>query len=628
LWWPAFADREVELIARTSVLRRFRPVVSSITAAALVFAQLPTAQAASAMTRADYEACQARDEQGFRVAVEALTRRSLEAGIAGFDYKAVVNDEWRRGNLDDVIDRQVDQSIGELRDESSWVQLWQTLASQEKARELATTAAERVYRSDALKKALEGVATGIGKEIGKRIELATVDTAGPATQCVQAFLGPRYGATIARIVATGTGREYGVDPVKGSAQVSTGQVIVEGTDAMAGTVVLVVRRQLANMASRIGQRVVGSILGRLVSVVAGGVGLVLIAKDIWDFRHGVLPIIGTEMKSKETKDKVREELAKSVSEQIGDSIKEISGKTADRVVEIWLEFRRAHAKVVELADRVEVFKRFLDTVKSDDLPKLDEVVALVMASEGEAGLIRRLDNGTLHRAVSGLPTGAIEIARETQSLEAALQWSAVAGDSLGKVVEFEIYRQAKPDTFTKASLQRLLALQDRVAVIRLAALQPAARDALFELPTNELKGLARTLDEAQLDSLSRYLTGLDKASALRVLQVVGQNPTRMAELGKPSVRDAILSSSDQAAALGMMLQASSVPDPTVLLANARLVLDGRVSPLLLWEKHALWLSVAVVLSLALLMMLKRLVFGTRPKIIVQEGYGRGRGARG
>jgi len=580
------------------------------------------------MTRAEYEACQARDEQGFRLAVETLTRRSLEAGIAGFDYRAVVNDEWRRGNVDDVIDRQVDQTIGELRDESSWVQLWQTLTSQQKARELATTAAERVYRSDAMKKALEGVATGIGKEIGKRIELATVDTAGPATQCVQAFLGPRYGATIARIVATGTGREYGIDPVKGAAQVSTGQVVVEGTDALAGTVVLVVRRQLANMASRIGQRVVGSILGRLVSVVAGGVGLVLIAKDIWDFRHGVLPIIGTEMKSKETKDKVRDELAKSVSEQIGESIKEIGSKTADRVVEIWLEFRRAHAKVVELAERVEVFKRFLDTVKSDDLPKLDEVVALVLASEGEAGIIRRLDNGTLHRAVSGLPTGAIDIARETQSLETALQWSAVAGDSLAKVVEFEIYRQAKPDSFTKASLQKLLGLQDRVAVIRLAALQPAARDALFALPANELKGLARSLDEPQLDSLSRYLTGLDKSSALRVLQVVGQNPTRMAELGKPSVRDAILSSSDQAAALGMMLQATSVPDPTVLLAHAQLVLDGRVSPLLLWEKHAVWLAAAVVLSLALLMMLKRLVFGTRPKIIVQESYGRSRGDRG
>jgi hypothetical protein len=353
-------------------------------------------------------------------------------------------------------------------------------------------------------------------------------------------------------------------------------------------------------------------------------GLILIAKDIWDFRHGVLPIIGTEMKSKETKDKVRDELAKSVSEQIGDSIKEISDKTADRVVEIWLEFRRAHAKVVELADRQVAFKLFLDTVKPDDLAKLDEVVALVLA--GERGRHRRrLDNGTLHRAVSGLPTGAIEIARETQSLEAALQWSAVAGDSLGKVVEFEIYRQARPDAFTKASLQRLLDLQDRVAVIRLAALQPAARDTLFELPANDVKTLARTLDETQLDSLSRYLTGLDKSSALRVLHVVGQTPTRMAELGKPSVRDAILSSSDQAAALGMMLQTSTVPDATALFAHAQLVIDGRVSPLLLWEKHAVWLSAAAVLSLLLLLTLKRLVFGTRPRIIVQESFHRGRG---
>jgi hypothetical protein len=296
------------------------------------------------------------------------------------------------------------------------------------------------------------------------------------------------------------------------------------------------------------------------------------------------------------------------------------------VVEIWLEFRRAHAKVVELADRQEAFKAFLDTVKPDDLAKLDEVVALVLAGEGEAGISRRLDNGTLHRAVSGLPAGAIDIARETQSLEAALQWSAVAGDSLGKVVEFEIYRQAKPETFTKASLQRLLALQDRVAVVRLAALQPAARDALFELPVNDVKSLARALDETQLDSLSRYLTGLDKSTALRVLQVVAQTPARMAELGKPTVRDAILSSSDQAAALGMMLQTSTVPDPTVLLTHAQLVLDGRVSPMLLWEKHALWLSAAAVLSLLLLVMLKRLLIGTRPRIVVQQGsggYGRG-----
>jgi nitrogen regulatory protein PII-like uncharacterized protein len=600
-----------------------RPAVSCLTAVALLLAQVPTAQAASAMTRDEYEACQARDENGFRSAIEQLTRRGLETGLANVDYKALVADEWRRGNIDDIIDREVDRAIGEVRDESGWFKLWSTLASREKAQELATTAAERVYRSEPMKKVIEALATGLGKEIGKRIELAIIDTAGPATQCMQAFLGRRYGTTVARIVADGAGKEYTVDPLKGGAQVSTGQVLVEGSEGIAGTVVLVVRRQLANMATRIGQRIVGSILSRLVSVVAGGIGLVLIAKDIWDFRHGVLPIIATEMKSKETKDKVREELAKSIAEQIHDSIKEISDKTAERVVDIWLEFRRAHAKVVDLADRQDGFRGFLETVKPDDMPRLDEIVALVLASEGEAGVLKRLDDGTLHRAVTALPPGSLEIAREARSLETALQWSAVAGDSLPKVVEFEVHRRAKPEDFTRASLQRLFGLEDRLAITRLASLTPAARTPLFELETPELKSLARVLDENQLDSLSRYLTSLDKASAQRVLRAVAQTPARMAELGKPRVRDAILASSDQAAAVGMMLQASSMPDPNLMMDHLRLVLDGRVSPLLLWEKHPVTLIAAPFLALLLLLMLKRLLLGTRPKIVVQQPGGRG-----
>jgi hypothetical protein len=582
------------------------------------------AQAASAMTRADYEACQAREETGFRTAIEQLTLRGLEAGLADVDYNTLVADEWRRGNIDDLIDREVDRAIGEVREESTWFKLWSTLASREKAQELATTAAERVYRSDAMKKAIEALATGLGKDIGRRIELATIDTAGPATQCMQAFLGRRYGSTVARIVAEGAGKEYSVDPTKGGAQVSAAQVLIEGTEGIAGTMVLVVRRQLASMATRIGQRIVGSILSRLVSVVAGGVGLVLIAKDIWDFRHGVLPIIAEEMKSKATKDKVREELAKSIAEQMHDSVQDIAQKTAERVVEIWQEFRRAHAKVLELTERQEVFKRFLETVKADDLARLDEIVDLVLAGEGEAGVLKRLDDGTLHRAVTGLPPGALEIAREERSLEEALKWAAVAGDSLPKVVEFEVHRRAKPEGFTKAGLQRLLGLDDRVAVSRLASLTPTARTQLLELDTGELKSLARVLDESELDSLSRYLTSLEKPSAHRVLRAVVQTPARMAELGKPRVREAILASSDQAAAVGMMLQASSMPDPSLMMAHLRLVLDGRVSPVLLWERHPASLAAAAVLALALLLLMKRLLFGTRAKIVVQQSGGKGR----
>jgi nitrogen regulatory protein PII-like uncharacterized protein len=602
----------------SKVVGFFRSAVCCITAAALLMAPASAQRAAAAMTRADYEACQANDEPGFRRAIEALTLKGLETGLANVDYRAIVGDEWRRANMDDIIDRQVDQAVGQVRDESSWFQLWSSLASRERAQELATTAAERVYRSDAIKKAIEQVATGVGKELGKRIELAVIDTAGPATQCMQAFLGRRYGTTVAGVVSADAGKEYSVDPAKNVAQVTPGQVLIEGSGGIAGTVVLVVRRQLSNMAARIGQRIVGVILSRLVAVVAGGIGLVLIAKDIWDFRHGVLPIVASEMKSAATKGKVRDEITKTISEHINESLKEIADKTAERVVEIWLDFRRAHAKVVEFADRDPAFKRFLETIRAADLPRLDEVVALVLASEGEAGVTRRLADGTLNLAVSNLSPAALDIARETRSLETALKWSAVAGDGLPKVVDYEIYRRAAPDGFTKAGLQRLLGLQDRLAITRVAALEPAARETLFELDGSALVKLARNLDEPQLASLSRYLTGLDKGSAQRILSVVAQSPGRMAELSVPRVREAIIASRDQSAAVGMMLQVSSLPDPATMLLHVRLVVDGRVSPLLLWEKDGVILGAAALVGLMLLLILKRLMFGARPRVVVQQ----------
>jgi hypothetical protein len=574
---------------------------------------------AQTLTRAQYETCQAQDEQGFRRAIEALTLKGLEAGLVSLDYGPLVADAWRRERFGDTIDTQVDVAIDQVKDESTWVQLWSSLASKEAAQELATAAAERVYRSDAVKQGIERIATSVGKEIGKRIELAVIDTSGPAMQCMQAFLGRRYGTTVAGVVSADAGREYTLDPAKATAQVTTGQVLVEGKEGIAGAVVLIVRRQLSKIAARIGQRVVGTVLSRLVAAVATIIGVVLIAKDVWDFRHGVLPIVAEEMKSKETKDKVREELAAALSDHIGQSLQEIAQGTADRVVEIWLEFRRAHAKVVELAERNDDFRRLLDHIRTADLARLDEVVALVLAGEGESGVLRRLTDGTLHSAISTLPPAALEIAREARSLETAFKWQAVAGDSLPKVVELEIHRRATPDAFTMAGLQRLLGLNDRLATVRLASLPPATRDTLFEREGPALVRLARALDEPQLESLARYLTALEREPAQRVLSVVSQSPARMADLASPRVREAIIASRDQAAALSMMLQVASALDPSVPLAHTKLVLDGRVSAVLLWEKHTSALVVAAILALMLLLMLKRLLFGVRPKIIVQQG---------
>jgi hypothetical protein len=585
-------------------------------------AQTPTPSATSApspagpVSRAEYEQCQAGDEATFRAAVARVTETALRNSLSSIDYGPIVREAWRRGNVDDVLSRQVDLAIGEVREESSWTDLIGSIAFKETAQKLATTTSERVFRSDGMQKAILGLASGAGTEVGRRMEQGLAAAAEPVAQCMQAFLGPRYGGMVARSVSRDTGREFTIDPTKASAQVSPGQVLVQGSEGLTGTVLLIVRRQLSRMAMGVGQRVVGAILSRIVGVVAGGVGIALIAKDIWEFRHGVLPIISDEMKSTATRDKIQEELAKVIGDQINEHVREISGSAADRVTEIWREFRRAHAKVLELAEKDEAFRRFLDTVTPAKLPRLDEAVALILAGEGEPALKKRLDDGTLHRAVETMPQDALTIARDTRSLEAGFKWWALAGDQLPKVVEYELHRRGPPEEMSKTALDRLFALEDRVAIGRLATLARAEREPLFELPPRDLNRLARALAETDLKALSRYMAALDPAAAKRLLSVVGLSPAKMATFAAPGVQEAILASNDQAEAVAVIARSDAIFDFFVFADDVRAVKDGRISVRLLWARYPVAIVVLGFGALIILLILWRLLFGRRTRIVI------------
>ena len=607
-WLRALGQVSVEGL---SLLGHARSLISWTVAIAMAAGQVAPAFATEALTKSEYEACKARDEPAFRAAIQAISIRALKTGIANVDFRAIVGDEWRRGGLDEIVDKRVDLAVEEVREETSWANLLQSLASQQKAQELATAIAERVYRSDAMKTALETLAVGVGKEVGKQIQFATEDAAEPTLACLKAFVGTRYGATVARAVAGDANKGNTFDPNDAAAEVSPGAVLRQSGAGIAGAAILLMRRQLANMARRVGQRIVGAVLARLVSIVAGGVGLVLIAKDIWDLRYGVLPIIATEMKSNDSKEKVQDELAKTFEEQISAHVDEIGAATADRVVDIWREFRNAHAQALQLAARNDQFKAFIDSQPPEKLARLDEVVSLVVTSEGETGLLKRLNDGSLNEAINVLPAPAMQIARETRSIDTGLQWYALAGDQLPQVLDLDIHRRTAPDMLTKASLQRILALDDRLAITRLVGIDRDARDTLFELPTPELKSLARSLTENELATLARYLTGLQKEPRERVLRAVAADPTKMQSLASDRVRTAVVASADQAAAVGMMLRSDAALSPKAIVEDVALVTGGRVSPILLWEKHPAVIIMGVIVLLILLLMLRRLLFAGR-----------------
>lgn len=574
-------------------------------AAAQVFA---TAQA---LSRADYEKCQARDEASLRSALENISLEALKAGLTGVDYRALVGEHWRRSGLDEIIDKRVDIAVADVKSETSWTERLSTLTSTEASQKIATQVAERVYRSDAVKAAMEELATGVARDVGKSIELASTDASEPVLTCLKAFLGPRYGNAVAQAVAGDTARDLSVDPAKGTSDVSAGTVLKQSGGGIAGVTLLVVRRQLANLATRIGQRIVGSVLSRLVSVAAGGVGLVLIAKDIWEFRNGVLPIIATEMKSAETKSKVQDEIASEIGTQISGHVKEIAAASADHAIEIWQSFRRAHALVLKLAEGDAGFRTFLDGVNPAALPRLDEIVGMLVAAEGEASIVRRLNDGSLNDAVHKMPDSGFEIARDTKSVAKGLAWTALAGDRIGEVLETEIYRRAEADDFTRPTLDRLLALGDRTSVARLAGAGREARDVLFALGDGDLKSLAKNLSEAELQTLASYLTGLQGGARERVLKAVAASPAKMQALAPATVRDAILSSADQDAAANMMLRDTKGFQPQAFAEDVQLVFEERVSPWLLWYRHPVGVAGSGLAALLLLVWLKRL-FRRRP----------------
>jgi hypothetical protein len=206
----------------------------------------------------------------------------------------------------------------------------------------------------------------------------------------------------------------------------------------------------------------------------------------------------------------------------------------------------------------------------------------------------------------------MDIARETRSIDAGLKWAALAGNDLPKIVEYSLYRRTQPDQLSRAALTRLLALNDQLAIVRLASIDRGARDTLFELPDNDLKNLARSLTEDELSSLSRYLTGLQKEPRERVLHAVAANPATIHSLSSESVRQAVVASTDQSAAVAMMLRTGGGLDPGVIAHDLRLVADGRVSPILLWEKHPFVIVGALFLTLLVLLLLRRLLFA-RPR---------------
>ena len=554
--------------------------------------------------------CRALDDADVHNRIRELATTSFKTELTAIDYPALVNKYWVKADVGARIDREVDAAIAAVRADSSWPDRAYSTISKTAAGRYAAAVADKTYNSEGFKAALNELATGVAKDAGAQIEAATAKVSNPIVACVQTALQSRYGGAVAQVFVQESQKNLEARAEQPAVKIGTADLVLNNAGSISGIVLIVTRRIIASLVESIGSRIAGVVASRIVSSVAGLVGLALIAKDIYEAGEGVFPIVAGQMKSDETKTVIKDEIGKTIQADITQQVGNIAQETSDRIYSVWLDFKQKYKLLLALSEKNAAFADVLKNARLDQVGKLGQIVEILHGSEGENRIFERAADGSLTRALLDLNDAGLAIAAERKSLADGLRWTAVAGQDLPRVVDTGIYRWLSPDGLSHETLGKLLAFDDRIALGRIAKLTPEQRELILSLPGGQMRDFARKLSDPQLAAFADYQRRLEPAAARALMRAVIETPSVMQELSGEGLQRAIYNSRDQLAALNMVIHA----DATLLsygriVKDAELVRNGDVGYRVFWERYWPSLALAGFLVLLLLSWLRRLLFG-------------------
>ncbi len=582
--------------------------ISVLTAASLVIAS--AAPALSAPTPVTIDDCKVLNDSDVRDKIRELTETALVAELKDIDYTRLIESRWPEARMEQRIDQSIDAAIAVLRADKSWLDRAYSNISKETAERYATEVAERAYGSEEFKAALAELADLVGKVIGSRIERSTEKVSGPVIACVQTTLQTRYGEALSQVFARETEQSIRVNPTGASARIDATDLAFQGGATISGIILVVTRQVIARMIAGIGARIAGAVATRIISSFTGIIGLALIASDLYNAGDGVFPLIAERMKSAESKTLIKSEIVRVLQTEVTEQLEPIGRETAERIHALWLDFRQKYDKLLSLADQYPAFSAFLKERKIDQLGRLGRIVQIILSSEGEKRIEWRTADGSLNLALLDLDDTGVAIAEDQKSIDIALKWAALTDGKLDQVAATGLHKLIAPDAVTKPQLKTLLALNDKLVITRIAGLEASARDLLLALPAAQLLELGRRLTEPELTAFSDYQRLLSPAAARRVATEIGANPAAMQILAQGGVRSGLMNSRDQLAALDMLLRPPSpIPDVMRVVNDFEIASEGRVDWRIFWYRHMFIVIVLALLSLVLLVVLRRLVFG-------------------
>ena len=266
------------------------------------------------------------------------------------------------------------------------------------------------------------LATGVAKDAGAQIEAATAKVSNPIVACVQTALQSRYGGAIAQVFAQESQKNLEAKAEQPAVKIGTSDLVLNNAASISGIVLIVTRSVIASLVESIGSRIAGVVASRIVSSVAGLIGLALIAKDIYEAGRGRISDCcrphESPMRRKRSSRTRSARRSRPISRQ---QVGTIAQETADRIYSVWLDFKQKYKLLLSLSEKNPAFAECLKDTRLDQLSKLGQIVEILYGSEGENRIFERAADGSLSKALLDLSDAGLAIAADRKSIDEALR---------------------------------------------------------------------------------------------------------------------------------------------------------------------------------------------------------------
>jgi len=545
-----------------------------------------------------YSNCTDISEDALRGALNEAAQQIVTNNQPQVDVNAIVQRQWIAQNVDGVMDREVDDAVEKLKNETG---LWDKFFSgwsPAKAEELTEQVAAIAFESVAFRTSIDDLANGIADEITAEIAALSAQSVSVTLACLQTFL-------------------EGIMSVIQLHQKTLGGI---GVIIAAQITKRIVQKIGRSIARRAGGQIAGRVLGKagstIIPVVGWVVGTGLIVYDLYESRDGALPNIQESLKGEEVKSSIRDEIAATITPELRRELPQLAREIANELYNEWREFNRKYRQALNLAQESPPFKAILNQV--DDLSSLAELVDIALPLLGRSTFDAAVNDGTLAQ-VAQLPRSALEILKHTDSLYTVVAWADVAQDKLDAVVNLEVYKHKAPTDFDLPTLNRLLALGDPAIVSKLSLLDNEMTATLLAISTSTLQQLAGLFSADDLSWIARYVQVLDQEQINRLITRLIEEPAAMDLLRNQQAWDALSGSGDIDDAITFLSGANDVPT-LVLDAVKRIMGFSDVPFSLFWAKYSpqslAGVGIGILAGLLLFLWLIYRALFARPKVVI------------